>query len=278
VGDLEALPTELVFIRHGESEENFAFGQDKKGESLENIDAPYGRPNWKHRLDNLGIEQALAAKLCLMQYMGGLATFSALYVSPYLRARETAAYLGNDIPTGWIIDDRIGEREWGEYGETPSFLRDKIFPRTKTGIDNSRFWTRHPGGENVPDINYRLNSFFNMLSQKHASQKVLAVTHGGIMRAVRYNIEQMRPEEYEEAATDPEQEIRNCTILCYSRLHPFNKKDIRPEMTWRRIIYPGSKKEPPHCGEWVELRRRRTYTNEELREQLKIAPNLLKHD
>ena len=117
-----------------------------------------------------------------------------------------------------------------------------------------------------------------MLKQKHVGQKVLAVTHGGFMRAVRYNLEQMRPEEYEEAMTDPEQEIKNCTILCYSRLNPTDQSDVRSEMAWRRIIHPGNEEESPNGGKWAEYYTDRTYTNEELCTQLGIAPNLTDRD
>jgi len=278
VSQLEKLPNELVFIRHGESEENFAFSEDERGEPTSNFNDIYDRPNWKHRLDSLGIEQAKSASLWLCREMGGLAAFSALYVSPYLRARETAIYLGCNIDTKWAIDDRIGEREWGEYGETPLSYRDEMFPATKKDIDNSRFWARPPGGENVPDVNYRLNGFLDMLRQKSVGQKVLAVTHGGFMRAVRYNLEQMRPEEYEEAMTDPEQEIKNCTILCYSRVNPIDQSDVRPEMTWRRTIHPCSEEESPNGGKWAEFYTERTYTHEELSTQLEIAPNLTDRD
>lgn len=274
MSEIIKLPNELIFLRHGESEENFAMSEYKNGRSIPNISEIYDRPNWKSRLSETGIEQVKRAKLWVDREMGGIAVFNALYVSPYLRTRETAIYLG-DENTNWLIDDRIGEREWGEYGETPIDRRDEMFPATKKNMDGSIFWSRPPGGENAPDVNRRLNNFINMLGQEHDSQKVLAVTHGGFMRVARYNLERMMPEEYEASVYDPKQEIKNCTILRYSRVNPRDADDIRSQMTWRQIIHPCDEQNTPNNYDWLELENKRGYYSSDLHKQLEIAANLI---
>lgn len=267
----EVAPTDLVFIRHGESEENIAQIQAMNGASSLEIDAIYDRANWKQRLTSKGIEEAVSVRDWLTQEAGGLATFGALYVSPYLRARETAAIISEGTPYEWIIDDRIGEREWGAYGETPHEHREALFPASKNSLDNSIFWARPHGGENIPDVHDRINRFLESLAQRHAKQRVLVVTHGGYMRAVRYSIEQMRPEEYESSLSDPDQEIKNCTVLWYSRTNPQDTADSQPGVIWRRITHPNND-QSHYGGKWVELPQTRTYDSKALRDQLEIEP------
>ena len=259
----ENTPTDLVFIRHGESEENAA--QDTP--TLD-IAAIYNRANWKQRLTSAGIEEAVTTREWLLREVGSLAAFGGLYVSPYLRARETAAIISQGTSCAWTIDDVIGEREWGVYGETPSTHRAALFPATEDSLQKSRFWTRPCGGENVPDVHNRVDRFLAIMAQRHAGQRVLIVTHGGFMRAVRYNLEHMRPEEYEAAAADPEQEIINGTILWYSRSNPQDYTDSRPNMIWRRIIHPNSGEQSAQA---VGLSQSRAYNSEELHAQLEIA-------
>lgn len=247
------LPSEVIFIRHGESESNIVYSKDQDADSISNIERLYNKPNREHLLSSVGIEQAKTTKSWLEKEMGGLAVFSALYVSPYLRARETAKYLCDDGDIVWNIDDRIAEREWGKYIQSPLYDIGEIYPVTKKNLEKSWFWTRPPGGENIPDVNSRFDSFLDTLKQKHFGQKVLAVTHGGFMRVVRYNLEQMLPGEYETSLVDPNQEIRNCSALCYSRVNPVDSSDIRPSMTWRRLIYLCNESESPDGGNWIEF-------------------------
>jgi broad specificity phosphatase PhoE len=255
------LPSEIVFIRHGESESNVVYSNYQSADSISNIEKLYNKPNRGHLLSPVGIEQVKTTKLWLEKEMGGLAVFNALYVSPYLRAIETARYLCDEGDIVWNIDDRIAEREWGEYIQSPLYDIGETYPVIKKKLEKSWFWTRPPGGENIPDVNNRFDSFLNTLSQKNIGQKVLAVTHGGFMRVVRYNLEQMLPEEYESSMVDSQQDIRNCSVLCYSRVNPVDSCDVRSDMTWRRLVYPCNESESPDGGNWVKFNK--TYTNED---------------
>lgn len=104
------LPLTLTFVRHGQSQANVMQGREKADPSFVPPAEFFTRPDWQHRLSDTGREQAVTAKEV---FIGGLAAhFDTGYVSPFVRARETAALLGGPS-FGWLVDDRVTERDWG---------------------------------------------------------------------------------------------------------------------------------------------------------------------
>lgn len=125
-----SMPTDLIFVRHGQSEANIVQKRDDHGIDPEVASALYARPDWKHRLSSMGVRQAKNAGEWMRQNIGPLTQFDALYVSPFFRTRETASYLGGTELEGWTIDDRIVERSWGVYGKVPRAEQRSQFPLT----------------------------------------------------------------------------------------------------------------------------------------------------
>lgn len=105
-----AMPNDLVFVRHGESEANIVQHADKGGRLHESRVAINARPDWEQRLSGRGIEQAGMAKAWMDQHLGGAASFDLRYFSAFLRTRETPAYLGGADCGDWItyLGDTIG--------------------------------------------------------------------------------------------------------------------------------------------------------------------------
>lgn len=101
------MPRDLLFIRHGQSEANIVQKTDEHGIDPEIAQALFDRPDWQHRLSEKGIEQAKMARAVIEREFGGLESFDALYVSPFIRTRETAEHLGGVALSGWTVDDRI---------------------------------------------------------------------------------------------------------------------------------------------------------------------------
>jgi broad specificity phosphatase PhoE len=89
-----AMPIDLVFVRHGQSEANIVQVADKDGFAHEMHEEVNERPDWEQRLSRLGIQQAHKAKDWVDQNLGGAESFDFRYFSPFLRTRETAAYIG----------------------------------------------------------------------------------------------------------------------------------------------------------------------------------------
>ena len=270
-----AMPNELIFVRHGQSEANIIQKAGKMGQPHPLEDQINDRPDWRQRLSPKGTEQALAAKAWLDKNMGGVATFDALYVSSFLRTRETAAYISGDSDAQWTIDDRLIERSWGTFGATPVEQRVTQFPQTVKMQAATSWYTRLDGGANMPDVSGRYRDFQGTLHREQQDSRVLVVTHGDFINVARYNIERMLPEQWEAMDREAQYTLRNCTIVQYSRVNPEDPAEVREKLHWRRIIYPDAVHESPDNGEWVELPIRQRFAGQELLGQTEIAPHLL---
>ena len=272
------MPLEIVFVRHGQSEANVVHKLDKDGDDNPHIDTVNQRPDWKQRLSPKGIAQAKTAGQWIQDNLGGVASFNARYVSPFLRTRETAAYLAG-LDTGeWTIDDRGAERSWGVYGTVAKAEQRSQFPLTSKLQEATPWYVRFDGGESMPDVYGRFRDFQGTLHREQSEARVIVVSHGDFMNVVRYGMERMRPEQWEAMDRDPRYTIRNCSILQYSRINPANSNDIRDKIQWRRMVYPDAPHESPDGGEWVELPKRQRFTGEELLKQIEIAPPLLENE
>ncbi len=270
-----AMPNDLVLVRHGQSEANIIQTADKTTSPHPRAADLNDRPDWQQRLSPLGIEQAKQARIWIDENLGGVGSFGARYVSPFLRARETAAYLGGETCGGWTIDDRVAERSWGVYGIVPRPERRSQFPLTQKLHEATPWYVRFDGGESMPDVYGRFRDFQGTLHREHFGQRVILVSHGDFINVARYGVERMLPEEWEAMDRDPRYTLRNCSITHYSRVDPLDPSDVREKLRWRRMVYPDAIAESPDGGEWVELADRRRYTGAELLTQAEIAPRLI---
>src|SRR5262245_4795957 len=141
-----AMPNDLVFVRHGQSEANIIQKSDKDGTTHEKHHDVSERPDWEQRLSDEGIEQANKAKEWVDDNLGGAASFDLRYFSPFLRTRETAAHLGGLECGDWIVDDRVAERSWGIFGLLPKADREKVFELTAKMFRRSPWYTAVEGG------------------------------------------------------------------------------------------------------------------------------------
>src|SRR6476620_2660087 len=108
-----SMPNHLVFVRHGQSEANIVQNAEKDGLPLLAPEGFYDYHDWAYRLSDLGIQQAKTAGEWILRNIGDPKYyFDRCYVSPFLRARETAAYVGGPA-CEWLIDERLKERDWG---------------------------------------------------------------------------------------------------------------------------------------------------------------------
>ena len=99
------------------------------------------------------------------------------FVSPKLRARQTAALLGLENPK---LDARLAEQNWGSWeGLTREEMlaRDgaDAFARAGRGL-----YFRPPGGESTGELQARVASFFADAAK--LPQDAVAVTHMGVLR------------------------------------------------------------------------------------------------
>jgi broad specificity phosphatase PhoE len=270
-----AMPNDIIFVRHGQSEANIVQKMSRETVHHEREQEINDRPDWQHRLSAKGIEQAKIAKSWIDTNLGGIDSFDAKYVSPFLRTRETAAYIGGEDSAEWTIDDRIVERSWGVYGTVPRAEQRTQFPLTSKLQSATPWYVRFDGGESMPDVYGRFRDFQGTLHREQSGRKVVVVSHGDFINVARYGIERMRPEQWEAIDRDPTLTIRNCSISHYTRVNPEDEDDVRDKITWRRMVYPDAPDESPDGGNWVELPTRQRFTGSELLQQAEFAPPLL---
>lgn len=157
--------TELVLVRHGETDWNLA----RRIQGRTDIS-----------MNDTGRAQAAAAAERL-----SAEEWHAIVTSPLDRALETARIIAERLGLGEPrIDDRLVERAYGEA----------------EGMDAATLATRFPsmagvqGIERRSDVTRRVLPALESIALEHPGQRVLVVTHGGVIGSlVRYVTEKALP-------------------------------------------------------------------------------------
>jgi broad specificity phosphatase PhoE len=269
-----AKPIDLVIVRHGQSEANIIQRAEKRRVHHDQLEAVYKRPDFAQRLSELGREQALKAGEWLRSNQLHTSDFDERYVSPYYRTMETAALLGPECE--WLPEVRLIERDWGIYGSTPMATREKKYIDTERMRKDSSFFVRFDNGESIADVVYRVRDFIGTLDREMGDKRVLAVSHGELMWAMRFVVERMLPQKWQELDKDQNWRIGNCYILWYSRRNPADPTDVRTSLSdgWRRIVNPVEGKSP-EGGEWVKLPGKQHLSQQGLLDAISNYPPLI---
>lgn len=265
---MKSSPEMLVFVRHGRTFANdiYSARRKKKPYDLEDEVALNSAAEWKHALNPAGVEQMERAREWITTELGGIATFDALYTSYHVRARQSAAILG-DGRVGWRIDDRLAEQHHGIYGATAYNERAERHPETTLLRSLSPWYVGYPGGENRSQVRERYRSFEADLADQSGINAALIVAHTGFINTARYHIESMLPEEQEALEASESRPIRNGSILAYSLVNPYDRTEKTEEYSWRRQFYPSHPGSPDN-GEWTRLEAARTFTSHDLEAQV----------
>ena len=156
--------TELVIVRHGETEDNAA--QRWQGH-LPGVLSPRGRM------------QAAA----LGRRLRGMA-LAALYASDLARAQDTARIIAAETGHELVLDARLRERNFGVFqGLNAAQIQEK-FPSAweahKRG--DPRFVV--PQGESALAHAERAVECLEELVHQHSGRRIAVVTHGGVLNAL----------------------------------------------------------------------------------------------
>ena len=144
----------ILITRHGQTEWNVL----KKVQGRADIS-----------LNETGISQALETKKNLDDKQIDL-----IICSPLKRAKETAEIINKDRNIPIIYDDRIAERDFGEFEGTN--VQDFDFP----GFWNYYKNEKYQRAENVQDFFQRIYKFLDDIIEKYKDKNVLIVSHGGV--------------------------------------------------------------------------------------------------
>jgi broad specificity phosphatase PhoE len=187
----------------------------------------YTVPDYKIPLTEVGKQQSVEAGKLLrgkLQFGGFLRDRLAVYVSPYLRTRETwqNMKLGMDVPSYNIErereDPRLREQEWGNLGTSGG--SEKVeFDRNNYGT----FFFRIPLGESGADVYDRCTGFLDTLYRDFENpefpRNVLIVLHGFSLRVLLMRWLHLTVEEFE-TMKNPD----NCQMF---QLHKYDGKHYR---------------------------------------------------
>lgn len=150
---------EILLTRHGQTEWNVL----KKVQGKADIE-----------LNEKGIEQAKATRDALKNEKIDL-----ILCSPLKRAKQTADIInqGRNIPM--VIDERVAERDFGEFEGMPN-----------TDFDFNAFWSykqnlQYEKAENIKKFFERVTNFLNNIQKEYAGKRILIVAHGGISIPVK---------------------------------------------------------------------------------------------
>jgi broad specificity phosphatase PhoE len=138
-------------------------------------------------------------------------SFDGYVHSPYPRAEETAHHLGFTNAT-WEVNELLRERKWGGIENLPYPERNAIF--AKTGInptEDSITW-RPPRGESMIELLTNAKAFLIWVHERFPKGRVLAISHGGPIQAIRVIQHRVVPDKYS-AFISGDNYIRNCHIF-----------------------------------------------------------------
>lgn len=251
------MPLEIVLVRHGESEGNVASRRSKKGDHSAYTEEFRQRHNSLWRLTDDGIIQAKAAGKWLREH--NLNRFDVYYVSAFLRAMETAAYLG--LPDAeWKQNIYLREIGWGALDLMSHQERQELHAEEMKRKQRDGVYFGPLGGESEIDTAFRVDRVNDTLARECSDMSVCMVNHGTVINAFRFLFERLTVAQFQELldSKDPKDEIHNCQIVHYSRRDPVTRK-VQPHLSFVRSICPWN--ETLSTNEWREIRRP-TFSNE----------------
>ena len=145
----------MIYItRHGQTDWN----------ALGKVMGRYDEP-----LNNTGLNQAIEVKAKLAN-----THIDLIICSPLQRAKQTAQIINENRNIPIIYDERIIERDFGEFEG-----------KNTNSFDFLKFWDYYENGnyekaENIQDFFKRVYDFLEDILKTHYDKNILIVAHGGI--------------------------------------------------------------------------------------------------
>lgn len=184
---------ELILVRHGESTANVA-REEAEASGAEVIKVE-GR-DADVRLSDRGVEQA--RQLGRYLRLGTEALPTAVWTSPYVRARQTAQEImaAAELSVPLTVDERLRDKELGILDTLTSHgVRVQYPMEAQRRRWLGKFYYRAPGGESWADLALRLRSLLMDLERAGDGGRIMLVTHDAVITVLRYICESMDEEQ-----------------------------------------------------------------------------------
>ena len=159
--------TRFIFIRHGETN----FNKEKKvmGQFFD---------------DPLNKEGVFQINKILSKLTGN---FDTIYSSPLKRTSQAALILGKHLKIPVKFADGLKQRDFGLMsGKTWEEIGKKLRGRDFDPEERLKYNFRPYGGESFSDFKLRVLNFIKYTKKKHSNEKIIAVTHSGVVRLMYY--------------------------------------------------------------------------------------------
>jgi broad specificity phosphatase PhoE len=202
--------SELILIRHGQSEANVAFPE---ADAAGRLESGLTGPDTDVELTDVGREQARAVG----RWLAALPADDrpeVVVTSPYRRARETwriaAETSGLDLPAP-STDDRLVDRLLGDLEMLTRQAIAERFPDEPGRFEAAgTYQYRPPNGETFGDIEVRLSAFLADLNRDHAGERVAVVAHDAVVLIMRKVVDGLSWDELAEVAATGH--VRNASV------------------------------------------------------------------
>nr|WP_255666836.1 alpha-ribazole phosphatase [Halanaerobium polyolivorans] len=170
------MKTELLLIRHGETEWNkkLIFQGQSDIELNER-----GRKNSKKNAEFLK-----------------MLSYDHIYCSDLKRAKKTARFIAREMGKEIIEAKEIRELNFGEWEGLGFKEIENKYPEEFKAWKEDPLKNHPPGGEEVSKFNHRVNKFFNNIIKKHKGEKIIVVTHGGVIKTYLTEIIEVPPNRF----------------------------------------------------------------------------------
>jgi NAD+ kinase len=270
-----AMPENLILVRHGESEGNIAAGRSRRGDDSAFTEEFRNRHAAMWRLTDLGRKQAEISgdyiRSRIVPEFNNTPIFHRYYTSEYVRAMETAAFLGFENAL-WFAEFYLRERDLGKFEVMPMAERERAYADAVRERKIDSFYWVPPNGESLADLCLRIDRVLNTLHRECDGKNVIIVCHGDVMRAFRVRLERMSQERFREVylSRNPIDQIHNGQIIQYSRC--ISTSSAEPYLNWMRSINPSDTS--LSSNEWQKIIRPR-YSNEDLRKRVQKVDQIV---
>lgn len=154
--------TELLLIRHGETESNKNY--IIQGQTDTDLNAS-------------GIKKAAETAEFLKDY-----NYDHIYSSDLMRAKKTASFIADNLNLEIKESEKIREIHFGEWEGLNLEQIEEQYPEDMEAWREDPLTNGPPGGENITQFAARINYFFNEILEKHRGEKLIVVTHGGVIK------------------------------------------------------------------------------------------------
>lgn len=263
------MPEDLYLVRHGESEGNLVNARSRQGDDSLFTPEHLSRHSFEWHLTDRGIEQAKAAGRFIREE--ARLPFDVCLTSEYVRAMETAAYLGI-LEAQWHPYLYLRERSLGELETLTHREKMERFGASLEMRKRYPYLWRAQQGEAFEDISLKWDRIQQILHRKYAMQRALVVSHEGVLWEARHLIERLPIHEMDRllGSEDPADRLHNCQIIHYTRRDPASGT-LSAHLDWMRSVCPWDPSLSSNAWRAIE---RRTYSNAELLEMASRRPRL----